>query len=121
MDPVFPAWVAQDMLDAAAAVGGGSIGVLGTLLALELKKREVKARSNCPYCGSCGHLTCASCMGGGTLTMASATGKQSCPSCDASGRVTCVNCKGDGRLIPTMLDSSISRDPESEYENIGLC
>jgi len=34
--------------------------------------------------------------------------------------ITCVNCKGDGRLVPTMLDTSVSRDPESEFEDIGM-
>eukprot|EP00614_Pseudopedinella_elastica_P014940 CAMPEP_0172583878 /NCGR_PEP_ID=MMETSP1068-20121228/3415_1 /TAXON_ID=35684 /ORGANISM="Pseudopedinella elastica, Strain CCMP716" /LENGTH=53 /DNA_ID=CAMNT_0013377831 /DNA_START=463 /DNA_END=624 /DNA_ORIENTATION=- len=52
--------------------------------------------------------------------MKSGGGQQSCSCCDASGQVTCVNCKGDGRLVPTMLSSTASRDPESELEDIGM-
>ena len=33
---------------------------------------------------------------------------------------TCENCKGRGRFIPTMLDARVSRDPETELEEIGL-
>jgi hypothetical protein len=112
--------VAQDLLDLASAGVGGTIGVLGTLGALMLKKREVKDRSECPYCASSGHLTCALCFGGGTLVASAVKSRQTCVNCEATGFVTCVNCKGDGRLIPIILDSSISRDPESELEDIGM-
>ena len=40
--------------------------------------------------------------------------------CDGQKVHTCENCKGRGRFIPTMLDSRISRDPESELEEVGL-
>ena len=39
------AWIAQDILDLAAASAGGTMGVMGTVLALELKKTEVMKRS----------------------------------------------------------------------------
>jgi DnaJ-class molecular chaperone len=113
------------VLDLTAAFGGGTIGVLGTLAALELKKKEVKERSQCPYCSGSGQLTCATCLGGGTVMLAgragsSAGSKQSCPSCEGNGYITCVNCKGDGKVVPTMLDGTVSRDPESELEDIGM-
>mmetsp|Transcript_4796 Transcript_4796/g.11278 ORF Transcript_4796/g.11278 Transcript_4796/m.11278 type:complete len:155 (-) Transcript_4796:276-740(-) len=113
-------WIAQDILDATSAIGGGTIGVVGTIVALELKKREIKKKAECPYCLGGGFLTCAQCMGGRTVIMKSGGGQQSCSCCDASGQVTCVNCKGDGRLVPTMLSSTASRDPESELEDIGM-
>ncbi len=131
-------------MDLAAASAGGTIGIVGTLAALEMKKKDVKEKAECPYCTSSGHLTCAVCLGGGTLL--SGQGSQFCGNCEGSGCgqnfpfsfnfsnimnvillkncenrfVTCVNCKGDGRLVPTMLDSSVSRDPESELEDIGM-
>ena len=45
---------------------------------------------------------------------------QSCPDCEGIGHVTCINCKGDGKLVPTMLDAAVSRDPESELDDIGM-
>mmetsp|Transcript_29631 Transcript_29631/g.60554 ORF Transcript_29631/g.60554 Transcript_29631/m.60554 type:complete len:158 (-) Transcript_29631:247-720(-) len=120
----FATQVAQDVMDLTSAFGGGTIGVVGTLATLQMKKREVKQRSQCPYCTGCGQLTCAKCLGGGSVTMVTGTGsvgaKQSCPSCDGNGFITCVNCKGDGRIVPTMLDGTVSRDPESELEDLGM-
>lgn len=143
--------VAQDILDLAAAGAGGTIGVIGTLGALEMKKREIKQRAECPYCASSGHLTCAGCLGVGTVRATSSSNfssRQSCPRCEGTGSVTCVNCKGylpvtiimtnliieiliilndalhiaqgDGRLVPVILDTALSRDPESELEDIGM-
>ena len=43
-----------------------------------------------------------------------------CPACEGRKVHTCENCKGRGRFIPMMLDSRISRDPESELEEVGL-
>ena len=40
--------------------------------------------------------------------------------CEGIGHVTCINCKGDGKLVPTMLDAAVSRDPESELDDIGM-
>jgi len=37
--------IAQDILDATSAIGGGTIGVVGTIVALELKKREIKKKA----------------------------------------------------------------------------
>ena len=126
-----PTEVAQDILDVSAGVIGGSFGVMGTLVALEFKKMEVRERAQCPYCIGTGHLTCATCLGSGVVTctreivgengmVTLSVTKQSCPDCNADGYITCVNCKGDGRLVPTMLDTSVSRDPESELDDIGM-
>ena len=43
-----------------------------------------------------------------------------CPMCNGQCVHSCENCKGRGRFIPTMLDARVSRDPESELEEIGL-
>jgi len=47
------AWIAQDILDLAAASAGGTMGVMGTVLALELKKTEVMKRSEVRYSTLC--------------------------------------------------------------------
>lgn len=66
-----------------------------------------------------GGITCASCLGTGFVTT-SAGERVACGMCDGQKVHTCENCKGRGRFIPTMLDSRISRDPESELEEVGL-
>ena len=114
-----PPEVAQDIYDISAGVAGGSIGVVGTLFALEFKKYEVRRRSQCPYCLGTGHLTCAVCLGDGYV-LGQNGARQSCPECEGVGHITCVNCKGDGKLVPAMLDTAISRDPESEFDDIGM-
>ena len=43
-----------------------------------------------------------------------------CAKCAGTGYVTCVNCKGDGRNVPLALNPTVSRDPESELENLGM-
>jgi hypothetical protein len=40
-----PTQATQDLLDISAGVIGGSIGVMGTLAALEVKKNEVRERA----------------------------------------------------------------------------
>jgi hypothetical protein len=78
--------------------------------------------AQCPYCVGSGHLTCATCLGCGTMTILAVRkgAMQSCPDCEGIGHVTCINCKGDGKLVPTMLDAAVSRDPESELDDIGM-
>lgn len=66
-----------------------------------------------------GGLTCAECLGTGTRTT-TAGETLTCGLCSGQGVHSCENCKGRGRFIPTMLDSRISRDPESELEELGL-
>jgi len=95
----------------ASAVAGGTIGVLGSVVAIEMKKAKVQLSKNCPYCMGTGSLMCAACLG---------ANDPSCPVCAGQGLVSCENCKGRGRFIPTMLDRRASRDPESAAEDIGL-
>ena len=92
----------------AAALAGGTVGVIGSVVAIEAKQRAVQKSKDCPYCNGTGSLICAACLGAG------------CPACNHMGSIVCENCKGRGRFIPTMLDSRASRDPESSAEDIGL-
>ena len=59
-------------------------------------------------------LACAACLGTGL------TDGEPCRLCGGRTVHTCENCKGRGRFIPTMLDARVSRDPETELEEIGL-
>uniref|UniRef100_A0A7R9U8V3 CR-type domain-containing protein n=1 Tax=Pinguiococcus pyrenoidosus TaxID=172671 RepID=A0A7R9U8V3_9STRA len=110
--------------DVACAFAGGTVGVMGSLVAIEIRKLQQRKRNACPYCVGTGRLTCAVCWGAGKVEIAGAQGSQTvvvdCPNCAGKGQTTCVNCKGDGRLVPLMLDRRASRDPEDELEEIGL-
>jgi len=97
-----------------AAIAGGTVGVLGSIVAIEYKKRAVQKSKDCPYCSGRGSLTCAGCLGTGMV------GDVPCPVCLGVKAIACENCKGRGRFIPTMLDSRASRDPETAAEDIGL-
>ena len=100
------------------------MGVVMTLIAIELKKKAVTKDNLCPYCVGSGQLTCAQCCGTGTLVMSNQeTGKEvsmACPMCGGRAQITCINCKGDGRSTPVMLDRKASRDPETEMEDVGM-
>mmetsp|Transcript_5359 Transcript_5359/g.13749 ORF Transcript_5359/g.13749 Transcript_5359/m.13749 type:complete len:131 (-) Transcript_5359:88-480(-) len=85
--------------EVSCAMAGGTVGVLGSVLAIEAKKLKIQKSKECPYCEGVGSL----------------------PAGDGSGaRVVCENCKGRGRFIPTFLDRRASRDPETSAEDVGL-
>lgn len=115
--------------DVVAGFVGGAVGVMGTIMALEVKMRQVNERSKCPYCSGSGQLTCARCCGLQSISIrrgAEGGGeggrveKEPCPSCLGVGTVLCINCKGDGLAIPVMLDKKVSRDPETRLEEYGM-
>ena len=55
----------------------GAVGVVGTMVALEVKMRQVNERSKCPYCSGSGQLTCARCYGQQTVSYRTADGQVS--------------------------------------------
>jgi len=99
----------------ASAVAGGTVGVLGSVIAIEAKKAAYQKSKDCPYCDGSGSLMCAGCLGSGLAADGS-----KCVVCSGVKAISCENCKGRGRFIPTMLDSRASRDPETAAEDIGL-
>merc|ERR1719506_3357845 len=42
---------------------GGSVGVVGTVVAANIKKGEVKERLKCTYCDGSGQIICGHCFG----------------------------------------------------------
>lgn len=102
----------------------------------KLKINQVKELTACPYCRSSGQLPCATCYGVGSVTIPDmdtavvssggggggggvTTTTLTCPSCRGKTFISCVNCKGDGRGVPLFLNKKVSRDPESEIEDVG--
>ena len=98
----------------ASAFLGGTVGAVGPVVAIEAKRVKVKKSKQCPYCDGTGAIACAACLGTGL------TDGEPCRLCGGRTVHTCENCKGRGRFIPTMLDARVSRDPETELEEIGL-
>lgn len=100
----------------------------------KIKINQVKELTACPYCRSSGQLPCATCYGVGSVTIPDVdtatlaasgssgvvtTTTRTCPSCRGKTFISCVNCKGDGRGVPLFLNKKVSRDPESEIEDVG--
>lgn len=94
-----------------SALAGGTVGVLGSVIAIEAKKMKVQKSKECPYCNGRGSLVCAGCL---------SSDSKNCAVCYGQGLIPCENCKGRGRFIPTMLDRRASRDPETAAEDVGL-
>uniref|UniRef100_A0A7S3EVL4 Uncharacterized protein n=1 Tax=Haptolina ericina TaxID=156174 RepID=A0A7S3EVL4_9EUKA len=105
---------------------GGSVGVMGTVLATVVKKGQVKDRLKCSYCDGTGQIGCGHCLGLATLSMMDAdTGKWSsvpCPNCEGTRTVVCINCQGSGISVPEDFLQALG-DSEagfSEDDYIGL-
>lgn len=73
-----------------AAFCGGTVGVMSTIIALEVRRQRVKERKQCPYCHGTGKLPCGSCYTlGSTPSPYVASAQESCPKCEASGYLIC--------------------------------
>jgi len=83
---------------------GGTVGVVGTVVATFVKKAQVKDRLKCTYCAGTGQIICGICLDRGTVsTLNVATGQwelKECQSCEGSGTVVCINCQGSGTVLP---------------------
>ena len=96
---------------------GGTVGVMGAMVSLELKKGTTDLNlEQCPYCIGNGRLLCGSCFGS---CVDKVTGEH-CSICGGMGLVECVGCKGDGRNVPLMLVSKAQRNPEYAPDEISL-
>lgn len=92
----------------AAAIAGGTVGVMGTIITLEVRRQNVKERKQCPYCHGLGKLPCATCYSVGSLPSISAVASQEpCPQCQHRGHLQCNHCDGDGRLIPFVYERAV--------------
>lgn len=99
----------------AAAVAGGTVGVMGTLMALEVGRQRARQRKQCPYCKGSGKLPCGICYTVGALPSRSSlqTAQEACDLCKESGFVVCNHCEGEGRLIPIEYERAL----RAQYED----
>ena len=103
---------AQAVNELISGFAGGTVGVMGTLIALELKKQNVISRSDCPYCQGAGKLPCAQCYGSGVMLVKTAGAADDpalrmsvpCSCCKGTALITCVICRGDGQAVPVLLE-----------------
>lgn len=73
-----------------SAICGGTVGVMGTIIALEVRRQRVKERKQCPYCRGTGKLPCATCYSIGTIpSITACSGQESCTMCSSSGYLQC--------------------------------
>ena len=83
---------------------GGTVGVLGTVVAAQIKKGEVKTRLKCIYCDGVGQILCGHCFGTTKLSYMNEEGAvvlgERCTNCEATGSVVCINCQGSGLSVP---------------------
>lgn len=83
---------------------GGSVGVLGTVAAAQIKKAEVKNRLKCVYCEGSGQIGCGHCFVTGVYSYSNPDGSLTlgarCDNCESTGSVVCINCQGSGLSVP---------------------
>lgn len=73
-----------------AAIAGGTVGVMGTIIALEVRRQQVKERKQCPYCRGTGKIPCGSCYTIGAIPSGDAvTAQEACHSCSSRGFLQC--------------------------------
>jgi hypothetical protein len=98
-----------------AAVAGGTVGVMGTLIALEIGRQRARERKQCPYCRGSGKLPCGSCFSIGAVPSSTAqpTAQLPCDLCVGTGYVRCNHCEGEGRLLPIEYERAL----RAQYED----
>lgn len=89
-----------------SAFAGGTVGVMGTLIALEWAKIDTLERQQCSYCRGTGKLICGSCCGLRVMPDAQ-TGQRDCDNCSGQGGVECMHCEGSGRLLPIRYERAL--------------
>lgn len=73
-----------------AAIAGGTVGVMGTIITLEVRRQRVKERKQCPYCRGTGKLPCATCYTVGAVPCGDAlTAQTGCAACNERGFLEC--------------------------------
>lgn len=73
-----------------AAIAGGTVGVMGTIITLEVRRQRAKERQQCPYCRGTGILPCGRCYTLGAVPSGhSLTAQEECSACLSKGYLQC--------------------------------
>lgn len=86
-----------------ASFCGGAVGVLSTLLLVEVNNSTAQVKRRCIYCEGMGYLTCGNCLGAGIPPASSSK----CAYCAGTGKVMCTSCLCTGKQMATEHDPRI--------------
>eukprot|EP00184_Porphyridium_aerugineum_P008460 CAMPEP_0184692434 /NCGR_PEP_ID=MMETSP0313-20130426/920_1 /TAXON_ID=2792 /ORGANISM="Porphyridium aerugineum, Strain SAG 1380-2" /LENGTH=198 /DNA_ID=CAMNT_0027150267 /DNA_START=63 /DNA_END=659 /DNA_ORIENTATION=+ len=106
--------VVPTLNEISSAFAGGTVGAMGTLIALELSKQREIEKQQCPYCRGTGKLPCGQCYGLGA-TPEPILGEVECECCHSHGAVECNHCEGSGRLLPIRYERALRQSHEEYY------
>ena len=107
-------YVGPSITEFAAALAGGTVGVMGTLICLEVVMKRARERKQCPYCRGTGRLPCGVCCTiGGVPFRGAKGGEKDCEECGKVGFLMCNHCEGSGRLIPIEYERAL----RAQYED----
>ncbi|PRQ59722.1 putative Heat shock protein DnaJ, cysteine-rich [Rosa chinensis] len=103
-----------------ASFSGGAVGVISSLMVVEINNVKLQEDKRCKYCLGTGYLACARCSSTGTLVLAEAVstidgGEQPlslpkterCSNCSGSGKVMCPTCLCTGMAMASEHDPRI--------------
>ncbi|MCO5603950.1 hypothetical protein L7F22_058107 [Adiantum nelumboides] len=101
-----------------ASFSGGAVGVISSLMVVEVNNVKQQEHKKCIYCHGTGYLACARCSGSGGIAMKSvsllggsngaiAPTSQRCPNCSGAARVMCPTCLCTGTAMASEHDPRI--------------
>lgn len=100
-----------------ASFVGGAVGVISSLMLIEVNNVEQQEKKRCKYCHGTGYLACARCSASGVclsidpISLTSASDRplrvpatQRCPNCSGAGKVMCPTCLCTGMMMASEHD-----------------
>ncbi|KAM3355528.1 protein ORANGE, chloroplastic [Capsicum galapagoense] len=103
-----------------ASFSGGAVGVISSLMVVEINNVKQQEHKRCKYCLGTGYLACARCSNTGALVLIepvstiNRTDKplpppktERCPNCSGSGKVMCPTCLCTGMAMASEHDPRI--------------
>jgi len=91
-----------------ASFTGGAVGVISSLMLIEMNNVKMQAQKRCGYCKGEGYLECGTCSGTGLINPKGGNGmKCVCNTCSTTGKVMCTSCLCTGMELATEHDPRI--------------
>jgi len=90
-----------------ASFTGGAVGVLSTLLIVEVNNVKLQAKKRCAYCKGTGYLGCAVCEASGKKFDITKKQQGVCSSCSGTNKVMCTSCFCTGMAMASEHDPRI--------------
>lgn len=91
-----------------ASFSGGAVGVITSLMVVELNNVKRQEKQRCRYCHGTGYLACARCAGSGAIVaMDGGASSERCPNCAGAAKVMCPTCLCTGMALASEHDPRI--------------